>query len=55
VDHSLSWAVANLFKIAPIAKFKRALFLIIQILDIGTIFTKGKHQETERFKTENTF
>ena len=35
-------SVAYLCKVAPIAKFKCAPLLIIQILNIGTIFTKDK-------------
>jgi len=35
-------AVAYLCKVAPMTKFKCAHFLVIQILNIGTIFTKDK-------------
>jgi len=35
------------------AKFKCAPFLIIWILDIGTIFAKNNQKEDEYFKTEN--
>jgi len=34
--------VAYLCNVAPVAKFKCEPFLIIQILDVGTIFTKNK-------------
>jgi len=34
--------VAYLCKMAPMAKFECAPFLIISILDIGTIFAKDK-------------
>ena len=37
-----SQSVAYLCKMAPMAKFKYAPILIIQILDIGTIFLKNK-------------
>jgi len=34
--------VAYLWKMAPMANFEYAPFSIIEILDIGTILTKGK-------------
>ena len=37
-----SVSVAYLCRMAPMAKFKCAPFLIMSILDIGTIFTKDK-------------
>jgi len=37
----------------PRAKFEYAPFLIIQILDIRTIFTKDKKQRKYGFETEN--
>jgi len=35
-------AVAYLCEMAPVAQLKRAIFLIIYVLYIGTIFTKVK-------------
>jgi len=35
-------AMAYLCKVAPVAKFKCALYIIIQILDIGSVVMKGK-------------
>jgi len=48
------WApMAYLCKIAPMEKLKCTPFLIIQILDIGTILRRINHKENEVFETEN--
>jgi len=40
---------------AHMAKFKCTPFLIIEIVDIRTIFAKDNHEENACFKTENMF
>jgi len=49
--HSLNF----LCKIAPMAEFICASFLIFEILDISTIFTKDKHVEDKNLETENMY
>jgi len=49
----LSWSVAYLCKMEPMAKCKCAPFLIISMPNIATIFTKDQLRKC--FKTENMY
>jgi len=42
IDADGQLRVAYLYRTPPVAKFKCAPFLIIQILNVGTVFTKVK-------------